>query len=61
VILPCVITAPFGSVQQFDIPPDVWHECPGGHVQQLTFELRDRKFNLMTAFIPNISFLVTIA
>ena len=61
VILPCVITAPFGSVQQFDMPYDVWHDCPGGAVQQLTFELRDRKYNLMTAFIPNISFLMSIA
>jgi len=61
VILPCVITAPFGSVQQFDMPADVWHDCLGGAVQQLTFELRDRKYNLMEAFIQNISFLLTIA
>jgi hypothetical protein len=61
VILPCVITAPFGSVQDFSMPADVWHSCPGGAVQQLSFELRDRKFNLMSAFIPNISFLVTVA
>lgn len=61
VILPCVITAPYGSVQQFDMPYDVWHDCPGGAVQTLTFELRDRKYNLMTDFIPNISFLLTIS
>ena len=60
VLLPCVITAPYGSVQQFDMPYDVWHDCPGGAVQSLTFELRDRRYNLLTAFVSNISFLLSI-
>jgi hypothetical protein len=59
-LLACIITAPFGSVQQFDSPYDVWHTCPSLSTSQLSFQLRDRSYNLMTTFIPNISFLLTI-
>ena len=59
-LLPCVVTASFGSVQEFQMPYDVWHSCPGKTTQQLSFSLRDRKYNLLTDFIPNVSFLVTI-
>ena len=59
-ILPCVVTASFGAVQEFNSPYDVWHDCPGLTTQQLSFSLRDRKYNLLTDFIPNISFLLTI-
>jgi hypothetical protein len=59
-ILACVITAPFGSVQQFDMPPDVWHECPSASFQQLSFQLRDRNFQILSDYVPNVSFLLTI-
>jgi hypothetical protein len=56
-ILACVITAPFGSVQQFDQPTDVWYECPSASFQQLSFQLRDQ---ILSDFVPNVSFLLTI-
>ena len=59
-ILGCVITAPFGSVQQFDMPPDVWHECPKSSFSTLSFQLRDRDYRILTNFVPNVSFLLTI-
>ena len=59
-ILACVITAPFGSVQQFDMPPDVWHECPSASFQTLSFQLRDRQYKILSDFVPNVSFLLTI-
>jgi len=59
-LLACNITAPFGSVQEFNMPYDVWHSCPSASFSQLSFQLRDRSYNLMTTFIPNVSFLLTI-
>jgi hypothetical protein len=60
ILLPCTITAPFGSVQEFNMPQDTWHDCPSVSLNQLSFQLRDRDYNLMTDFVPNISFLMTI-
>lgn len=59
-LLPCTITAPYGSVQEFNMPADVWHDCPSVSLNMLSFQLRDRNYNLMTDFIPNISFLLSI-
>ena len=59
-ILGCVITAPFGSIQQFDAPTDVWHQCPNSSFSTLSFQLRDRNYNVLTSFVPNVSFLLTI-
>jgi hypothetical protein len=59
-LLACNITAPFGSVQEFNLPYDVWLSCPSASFSQLSFQLRDRSYNLMTNFIPNVSFLLTI-
>ena len=59
-LLACNITAPFGSIQEFNQPYDVWHSCPNTSLSQLSFQLRDRSYGLMTNFIPNVSFLLTI-
>jgi hypothetical protein len=59
-ILACVVTAPFGSVQQFDMPADVWHSCPNASFQTLSFQLRDRSYKILSDFVPNVSFLLTI-
>jgi hypothetical protein len=59
-LLACNVTAPFGSIQEFNQPYDVWHTCPAMSVSQLSFQLRDRSYGLMTNFIPNVSFLLTI-
>jgi hypothetical protein len=59
-LLACNITAPFGSVQEFNAPYDVWLKCPSLSTSQLSFQLRDRSYGLMTNFIPNVSFLLTI-
>ena len=59
-LLACVVTAPFGSVQEFQMPYDVWHNCPSASFSQLSFQIRDRSYNLMTNFIPNVSFMLTI-
>jgi hypothetical protein len=59
-LLPCTVTAPFGSLQEFSMTWDVWHSCPAMSTSQLSFQLRDRSYNLMTNFIPNVSFLLSI-
>lgn len=60
VILPCNITAPFGSVQEFSSTIPDWVECPSFTTNQLSFQLRDRDHNLLSDYVPNISFLLTI-
>ena len=60
IIMPCVITSPFGSVQEFNMTLPDWLECPSLQVDQLSFQLRDRNHNLLTDFIPNVSFMLTI-
>ena len=59
-LLACNLTAPFGSIQEFNQPWDVWHTCPSMSTSQLSFQLRDRSYNLLTSFVPNVSFLLTI-
>ena len=61
VLLPCTITSPFGSVQEFASTIPDWTECPGFSANQLSFQLRDRNHNLLSDYIPNVSFLLTIA
>ena len=60
ILLPCNITSPFGSVQEFSMSMPDWMECPSLQVDQLSFQLRDRNHNLLTDFVPNVSFLLTI-
>ena len=59
-ILACVVTAPFGSVQEFGMPPLTWHECPSASFQTLSFQLRDRNYRILSDYVPNVSFLLTI-
>lgn len=59
-LLCCNVTAPFGSIQEFNMPYDVWRTCPAMTISQLSFQLRDRSYGLMTNFVPNVSFLLTI-
>ena len=59
-LVPCNVTCQYGAVQEFNMPYDVWHSCPALVTQQLSFQLRDRNYNLLTDFVPNISFLLTI-
>jgi hypothetical protein len=59
-LLCCNVTAPFGSIQEFNMPYDVWHTCPSVTLSQMSFQLRDRSYGLMTNFVPNVSFMLTI-
>ena len=60
VLLPCNITSAFGSVQEFSMPTDVYHECPALGTNELRFQLRDRNHNILTEYIPNVSFLLSV-
>ena len=60
VLLPCNITTPFGSVQEFGMAVPDWLTCPSLSTNTLSFQLRDRNHNLLNDFIPNVSFLLTI-
>ena len=60
ILLPCNITSAFGSVQEFSLSIPDWVSCPSMSTNHLSFQLRDRSHNLLTDFIPNVSFLLTI-
>ena len=60
VLLPCNITSPFGAVQEFGMSIPNWIDCPSLSTNSLSFQLRDRSHNLLSDYIPNISFLLTI-
>ena len=60
IILPCNVTAPFGSVQEFGIVSQDWVTCPKLSTNTLSFQLRDRDHNLLSDYVPNMSFLLTI-
>ena len=59
-ILVCNVTAPYGSVQEFNMSVPDWIECPALSTNTLSFQLRDRNHNLLSDYVPNISFLLTI-
>ena len=59
-LLPCNITTPFGAVQEFSMSVPDWVDCPSLSTNTLNFQLRDRSHNLLTDYIPNVSFLLTI-
>ena len=54
-----VVTCPFGSVLDFSMPYDVYFDVPAMTTQQLSFQLRDRSYNVL-GIVPNISFQLTI-
>jgi hypothetical protein len=60
VILPCNVTAPFGSVQEFGMVSQDWVTCPKLSTNTLSFQLRDRDHNLLSDYVPNVSFMLTI-
>ena len=53
------ITAPFGSVQHYSMSSNVYFDVPALTTQQLSFQLRDRDFNIINSN-ANISFTLTI-
>ena len=53
------ITVAYGSVQAYSMSNEVWFDVPGITTQQLSFQLRDRDFNIVNS-VANISFTLTI-
>ena len=53
------ITAGFGSVQAYSMSSSVFFDLPAITTQQLTFQLRDRDYKILS-LVPNISFTLTI-
>jgi hypothetical protein len=53
------ITAPYGSVQHYSMSNDVWFNVPAVTTQHLSFQLRDRDWNIVNS-VANISFTLTI-
>ena len=58
-LLACNVTQPFGSVQEFSMPIFSWFDLPAITTQTLSFQLRDRNYNVLTT-IPNCSFVLLI-
>ena len=59
-LLPCNITSPFGSVQEFSSAIPAFVVCPPLSANTLSFQLRDRSHTLLTSYLQNVSFLLTI-
>ena len=59
VLLAANVTTPFGSVLETNMPWDTWFNIPGLTKQQLSFQLRNRSYGLLS-IVPNISFALTI-
>jgi hypothetical protein len=54
-----VVTCPFGSVLDANMPYDTWITIPAMTAQQLDFQLRNRQYSVLS-IVPNISFTLTI-
>ena len=54
-----VVTQPYGAVLETSMPYDVWFKVPAMTTQQLSFQLRDRSYNILH-IVPNISFVLSI-
>ena len=59
VLVAANVTSPFGSVLEASMPFDCWFNIPGMTKQQLSFQLRNRSYGLLS-IVPNISFVLTI-
>ena len=59
VLLAANVTTPFGSVLETNMPWDTWFNIPGLTKQQLSFQLRNRSYGVLS-IVPNISFVLTI-
>jgi hypothetical protein len=53
------VTEPFGAVIDRSMQYDVWLPMPALCTQTLSFQLRDRYYNLLS-LTPNVSFVITI-
>jgi len=53
------ITAAYGSVQSYSMSNSVYFNIPAVTLQQLSFQLRDRDYNIVNS-VANISFTLTI-
>ena len=58
-LMNAVVTTPFGSVLQADMPAYTWFDIPALTTQQLSFQLRNRSYSVLS-IVPNISFVLTI-
>jgi len=54
-----IITCSYGSVQDYSMTPGIFFDIPNLCAQQLSFQLRDRSYNLVNT-IANFSFVLTI-
>ena len=54
------VTLPFGAVETQDMPWNSYFDLPSMTTQQLSFSLRDRNYNVLSALVPNISFILLI-
>jgi hypothetical protein len=59
VICAIPITVPYGAVQHYSMSSSVFFDIPALTAQQLSFQLRDRDFNIVNS-VANISFTLTI-
>jgi hypothetical protein len=53
------VVEPFGAVIDRSMPAELWLPLPSLCTKTLTFELRDRYYNLLS-LTPNVSFVMTI-
>ena len=54
-----VVTDSFGNVLNVSMPTNVYFNIPSMTTQQLSFQLRDRNYNVLS-IVPNISFVLLI-
>ena len=53
------VSAPYGAVQTYSMSPSVFFNIPAVTTQQLSWQLRDRDWNIVNS-VANISFTLTI-
>ena len=53
------LTVNYGAVQTYSMSNEVWFDIPALLTQQLSFQLRDRDYNIVNS-VANISFTLTI-
>ena len=54
-----IIDSAYGAVQTYSMSTSVFFDIPALTTQQLSFQLRDRDYNVLS-IVPNISFVLTI-
>ena len=58
-LMSVVVTCPYGAVVDASMSTSVWFDIPAMTTQTLSFQLRDRSYNILQ-IVPNISFTLTI-